>query len=245
LRVLELNGVNAGYGVGQVLHNVSFTIGAGEVVALVGPNGAGKSTALDVISGVLRPSRGNMTWDGHDLAKMSPARVVRSGVAHCPQGRRVFPYMSTEANLRVGAFTRKDHAAVKAEIDEFFGAWPVLGQRRGANAGTLSGGEQQILAIGRSLMSRPRLLLLDEPSLGLAPVLVSQVYEVLRHVITERGVSILLVEQNVVQALTLADRVLVLAGGRLVFEGMANDTDADQVASHYFEEAARGNGAGQ
>lgn len=243
--MLELKEVYAGYGVGQVLHDVSFAVSPGEVVTLVGPNGAGKSTTLDVISGVLRPSRGKMSLDGHDLAKMSPARIVSSGVAHCPQGRRVFPYMSTEANLRVGAYTRKDRGAVKDEVEQFLGAWPVLGRRRGSNAGTLSGGEQQILAIGRSLMSRPRLLLLDEPSLGLAPVLISQVYEVLQQVIAEREVSILLVEQNVVQALTLADRVLVLAGGKIVYEGMAKNTDADQVASHYFEETGRGNGAGK
>jgi len=242
--VLELKGVHAGYGVGQVLHDVSFTVAPGEVVALVGPNGAGKSTTLDVISGVLRPSRGRLAWEGQDLGRMSPAKVVTSGVAHCPQGRRVFPYMSTEANLRVGAYTRKDRSAVKAEVDEFLAAWPILDRRRSSNAGTLSGGEQQILAIGRSLMSRPRLLLLDEPSLGLAPVLISQVYEVLQHTMSERPLSVLLVEQNVVQALTLASRVLVLAGGRIVFEARAEDTDADEVASHYFE-ATNGNGTGQ
>jgi len=244
MSVLELKNVHAGYGVGTVLHDVSLEVQKGEVVALVGPNGAGKSTTLNLISGILRASRGTISWDGTEITKMSPSRIVASGIAHCPQGRRVFPYLSTELNLRIGAYSRADRGAVQGDIDQFLDAWPVLGRRRDSNAGTLSGGEQQILAIGRALMSRPKMVLLDEPSLGLAPVLITQVYEVLSQVIANGETAVLLVEQNVAQALTLADRIVVLAGGSTVFRAKAAETSADEVASHYFE-TQNENGSGQ
>lgn len=232
--MLEVSGLHAGYDVTEVLHDVSLTIGSGEVLAICGPNGAGKTTFLKVVSGLLRPTRGRVTWEEQNLLKMSAVEIVRSGVAHCPEGRRVFPRMSTEANLLLGAYTRKDRAAVKVEVAEFLSLWPVLGARRHSAAGTLSGGEQQILAIGRALMSRPRLLLLDEPSLGLAPVLIAQVYEGLKQLLAERELAVLLVEQNVSQALALASRVCVLAGGKVMFSAGTKDTSADEIGSHYF-----------
>lgn len=236
--MLTLNEVHAGYGMSKVLHGLSLHVDQSEVLAVCGPNGAGKSTLLRVISRQLALRRGEITWDGRSMVKTSSSHVVRSGIALCPEGRRVFPRMTTEENLLIGAYSRKDRAAVKSEIDAFLDRWPVVARRRESPAGLLSGGEQQILAIGRALMSNPRLLLLDEPSLGLAPVLIDQVYAALKELVADREISVLLVEQNVVKAMSLCDRVAVLSGGAISFSAEASATTPDEVGSHYFEKAA-------
>ena len=236
--MLELAEVHAGYGMTKVLHGVSLEVGEHEVLAVCGPNGAGKSTLLRVIARQVGVRRGEIVWDGRSVVSASPSRVVRQGIALCPEGRRVFPRMTTEENLLVGAYPRRDRAAARAEITAFLDRWPVIARRRNSPAGLLSGGEQQILAIGRALLSRPRLLLLDEPSLGLAPVLIDQVYAALAELVAERDLSVLLVEQNVVKAMSLCDRVAVLGGGRITFGARADETTPDVVGSHYFEKAA-------
>lgn len=233
--MLEVSDVSAGYGVTEVLHDLSLRVEPGEVLAVCGPNGAGKSTLLKVLSRQLRATSGTVTFKGDSLLKDSPARVVERGMALCPEGRRVFPRMTTEANLQLGAYSRKDRAAIDAEIEAYLDAWPVIKRRRTSPAGLLSGGEQQILAIGRAMMSNPSLLLLDEPSLGLAPVLIDQVYDGLKSLVQSTGISVLLVEQNVVKALELCDRIAVLTDGEIVFEADAADVTADEVGSHYFE----------
>jgi branched-chain amino acid transport system ATP-binding protein len=237
--VLDVLNLRAGYGVTEVLHDVSLTVQPGEVLAVCGPNGAGKSTLLKVLSRQLRATGGSVTFQGQSILKDSPARVVERGIAVSPEGRRVFPRMTTEANLQLGAYTRKDRAAIPADIEAYLDSWPVIARRRHSPAGLLSGGEQQILAIGRALMSRPSLLLLDEPSLGLAPVLIDQVYEGLKRLVADSGISVLLVEQNVVKALELCDRIAVLTDGRIGFESTAAAADADEVGAHYFAHAGK------
>ena len=233
--MLNVTNLSAGYGVTEVLHNLSLTVEPGEVLAVCGPNGAGKSTLLKVLSRQMRAASGTVTFKDENILKASPARVVERGMALCPEGRRVFPRMTTEANLQLGAYSRKDRGSIDKEIEKYFEAWPVIKRRRHSQAGLLSGGEQQILAIGRAMMSNPSLLLLDEPSLGLAPVLIDQVYEGLKTLVASTGISVLLVEQNVLKALELCDRIAVLTDGEIVFEANAADVEADEVGSHYFE----------
>jgi branched-chain amino acid transport system ATP-binding protein len=232
--VLVAKNITAGYGVTRVLHDVALHVGPGEVLAVCGPNGAGKSTLLRVLARQLRSTSGDVSFNGESLLKDSPSRVVERGIALCPEGRRVFPRMTTEENLQLGAYTRKDRKAIHAEIEDYFERWPVIARRRHSAAGLLSGGEQQIVAIGRAMMSEPSLLLLDEPSLGLAPVLIDQVYEGLKALVGRTGISVLLVEQNVHKALELCDRIAVLTDGQIVFEAAASETTADEVGSHYF-----------
>ncbi len=212
--------LSAGYGKATALYDVSLSVGDGEIVAILGPNGAGKTTLVNSIAGVLRPTAGSVTLDGVDLLSVAPHEINAQGVALVPEGRRIFARMTVAENLDIGAYTRQarqDHDSTLAWVHEIF---PRLGERRNQVAGTLSGGEQQMLAIGRALMSKPRLLLLDEPSLGLAPIIVQGIFEVLREV-NEAGVSILLVEQNAVEALELAGRGYVLEEGRIVGEDSA------------------------
>jgi branched-chain amino acid transport system ATP-binding protein len=217
LRVSELS---TGYGAIQALDGVTLEVDEGEVVALVGANGAGKSTLLRTISGLLKPWRGEITFGGVSLTGRSPAAIVRAGVVHVPEGRQILKRMTVAENLMIGGYSRKDRDAIKADIDEVFSRFGRLAERRDQPAGLLSGGEQQMLAIGRALVARPKLLILDEPSLGLAPVIVSELFKLIGR-LKEDGLTILLVEQNARQALRTADRGYVLETGRILHEGPA------------------------
>jgi branched-chain amino acid transport system ATP-binding protein len=206
----------------QALHGVSFEVRKGEIVTLIGSNGAGKSTTLMTLSGLLNPSSGSITFNDRDLLKTAPHQRTAAGLVQCPEGRRVFAEMSVEENLRLGAYARSDKAEIKKDIENIFAMFERLRERRNQLAGTLSGGEQQMLAIGRALLGRPALLLLDEPSLGLAPLLVREIFHKLQD-IRDAGVTILLVEQNAHLALEIADRAYVLETGCVVMEGAANE----------------------
>jgi len=218
--VLELTDVHVRYGNIRALQGVSLRVDTGELIALIGANGAGKTTTLRAISGLLRPSQGAITFDGTDLTSASTDRIVGLGISHCPEGRRIFGSLTVAENLRLGAVSVSDAAAAAAELENVFTLFPLLKERLGQAGGTLSGGEQQMLAIGRALMSRPRLLLLDEPSLGLAPLMVERIFETITE-LKRQGRTILLVEQNVHQALDVADRAYVLETGRIMLEGPA------------------------
>jgi branched-chain amino acid transport system ATP-binding protein len=231
--MLEVDAVTAGYGEFTALWDVTLRVQRGEAVAVVGPNGAGKTTLMRVISGLARIRAGDLRLDGRSLAGHAPHEIVRQGIAHVPEGRRIFPRLSVEENLKMGGFlpaARRHYGETLARVYELF---PVLAERRGQRAGTLSGGEQQMLAIGRALMSRPTLLLLDEPSLGLAPVMVLRLFEMIRRIRRE-GYTILIVEQNVRQVLSLVDRAYLLEVGRIRVEGRAADlADQDFVRKAY------------
>jgi len=216
--MLSVEDVYAGYGAIIALRGVSLHVEAGELVALVGANGAGKSTLMATIAGVLRPFRGQITFEGHSLLGLSPEEIVRQGIALVPEGRRIFPSLTVAENLRLGAATRRDPAAVQRDIEEICTRFPILGKRFHQPGGTLSGGEQQQLAIARALMSRPRLLMMDEPSLGLSPILVDEVFAMIGQ-LRASGVTVLLVEQNVERTLDIADRVYLLNTGRVECEG--------------------------
>jgi branched-chain amino acid transport system ATP-binding protein len=224
------------YGEIRALKGVTFRVGEGEVVALLGNNGAGKTTTLRAISGLLAPRDGDVVFEGSSLVGMASHAIVRRGVTHVPEGRRIFNRLSVLENLEMGAFTRSDDE-VRTDIDRVFGIFTRLQERRTQVAGTLSGGEQQMLAIGRALMAKPRLLLLDEPSMGLAPVLVEQIFETVQ-TINRQGVTILLVEQNAAMALSIAGRGYVLETGGIVLEGSARDlADNPEVRRAYLGEA--------
>ena len=220
--MLVLEDVHVRYGAIAALRGISINVEQGETVALIGVNGAGKSTTLMTIAGVLKPTQGTITFAGQSIVGRSPEDIVRKGLALVPEGRRVFPGLTVEENLRLGAAIRPDRAAVQRDIDEMCTRFPVLGERLNQAAGTLSGGEQQQLAIARGLMSRPSLLMLDEPSLGLAPMLVAEIFELVAQ-LRETGVTILLVEQNVERALEIADRAYLLNTGQIEFEGPAEE----------------------
>ncbi len=219
--LLEMKNVTVNYGGIQALRDVSLTVNTGEIVTLIGANGAGKSTTLRTISRLINPRSGQIFYDGKEIGSARPDEVVRRGIAQCPEGRRVLTRFSVLENLELGAYTRADRAAIRADIERQFSLFPILGERRNQAAGTLSGGEQQMLAIARAVMSRPRLLLLDEPSLGLAPLIVRDIFAVIRD-LHAQGVTILLVEQNAHLALQSADRGYVLEAGRVTIAGPAS-----------------------
>jgi len=225
--LLRLEGVDAFYGDLQALADVSFEVRDEEIVALVGANAAGKSTALRVISGLVAPRRGRVLLNDADLTGVPAHARVDRGIVQVPEGRRLFPFMTVTENLLLGAHAQRARGERDQTLAHVYGLFPVLGERRTQLAGSLSGGEQQMCAIGRALMARPRVLMLDEPTLGLAPVLVAKIFETVR-VINGQGVTVLLVEQNVRQALTLAHRACVLESGRLVLEGPARDLLGDE-----------------
>jgi branched-chain amino acid transport system ATP-binding protein len=202
-------------------------VGASEFVCLIGANGAGKSTTLKTISGLVPAAAGRIRFDGQDIQGRPAQAILKRGIAHCPEGRRVFPYMTVDENLAMGAYVRSDHAGVAADLDRVFGHFPILAERRRQPAGTLSGGEQQMLAIGRALMARPRLILFDEPSLGLAPTVVETVFSIIAG-IQRAGTTVLMVEQNAYMALQLATRAYVLEAGKIVLEGPAHALAEDE-----------------
>lgn len=212
--MLQIDNIDVYYGKIHALKGVSLTVNDGELVALIGSNGAGKSTTLRTISGLLRPKQGSISYNGQPIDKLPSHEIVRLGVVHCPEGRRVFGSLSVNENLRLGAVTQTDAALIERTRRDVYELFPRLAERSHQQAGTLSGGEQQMLAIGRALMSQPKLLLLDEPSLGLAPLLVESVFDIIQK-IKQRGVTILLVEQNAWQALDIADRGYVMETGKI------------------------------
>ncbi len=225
--LLVLDGVSAAYGLVQVLHGISLEVAHSEVVVVLGANGAGKTTTIRAICGMVSTT-GSIHLDGHDIAGKATADIARLGVAHVPQGRGTFADLSVEDNLQLGAFVRKDKD-VRADIDRWYEVFPVLGDRRQQSAGTLSGGEQQMLAIARALMSRPDLLLLDEPSLGLAPLIVQDLFHRLGDIKAELGTTMFVVEQNASLALAIADRAYVLEAGQIVLGGTAAELQEDDA----------------
>jgi len=219
--VLEVQDLYVRYATIRALQGVSLKVGQGELVALIGSNGAGKTTVLRTISGLLRPSGGTITFEAADITRAATDRIVALGISHCPEGRRIFGGLSVGENLRLGAVAQQNRQAAAADLEMVFALFPLLKERMSQAGGTLSGGEQQMLAIGRALMSRPRLLLLDEPSLGLAPLMVERIFETIA-ALKAQGRTILLVEQNVHHALDIADRAYVLETGRITLDGPAN-----------------------
>jgi branched-chain amino acid transport system ATP-binding protein len=218
--LLELKNVHAYYGAIHALKGVSMSVGDGEIVTLLGANGAGKSTTLKTISGLLRPRKGSIDFAGHDLTRRNATQIVKAGVAQSPEGRRLFARMTVLENLEMGAFQRTDKDGIATDMDRVFDLFPRLAERRNQKAGTLSGGEQQMCAMGRALLARPRLLLLDEPSMGLAPVLVERIFEIIVEINTQ-GTTVLLVEQNALMALEIAHRGYVLGTGKVALADTA------------------------
>jgi branched-chain amino acid transport system ATP-binding protein len=234
---LDVRELHVYYGEIHALKGVSLGVGKGEIVALLGPNGAGKTTALKTVSGLLPPRSGAIAFEGESVVGVPSHAIVHRGIAHVPEGRRIFNRLSVVDNLEMGAYVRSD-GAIREDMERVFTLFPRLRERRSQVAGTLSGGEQQMLAIGRALMARPRLLLLDEPSMGLAPVLVEQIFETIQG-INRAGTPILLVEQNAAMALTIAQRAYVLETGRVVLEGSARDlADNVEIRRAYLGEGA-------
>ncbi|WP_293914396.1 ABC transporter ATP-binding protein [Deinococcus sp.] len=231
--LLELNNLSVNYGAVQAVRDISLTVEAGEIVTLIGANGAGKTTTLRAISRMMKPRSGTLSFDGHDLLAVSADVVVRYGVAHSPEGRQVLARQSVADNLELGAFIRRDSAQIQADIRRMYERFPRLGERRGQLAGTLSGGEQQMLAIARALMSRPKLLLLDEPSLGLAPIIVLEIFGIIKE-LNAQGVTILLVEQNARLAMQSSHRTYVMEAGQITFSGPSAELANDERVLHAY-----------
>ena len=232
--LLKLEKLEVNYGPVRALKNVSLEVNSGEVVALLGANGAGKSTTLKAISALVKAKSGSITYSNQMISKLNPTQIVALGIAHSPEGRRVFPGMTVLENLRLGASQRRDKENIPADLERMFTMFPILRERKSQTAGTLSGGEQQMLALTRALMNRPKMLLLDEPSLGIAPLIVRQICATLKD-LKQAGTTILLVEQNVNIALELADRAYILRTGEIVLEGSAAELrrDSERVAQAY------------
>ncbi|MBB6281837.1 ABC transporter ATP-binding protein [Geobacillus subterraneus] len=231
--MLKVDHIDVFYGNIHALKGVSLEVNSGEIVTLIGANGAGKTTLLKTISGLLKPKNGDIVYEGVSIAGKAAQMIVKQGISHVPEGRRVFANMTVEENLELGAFLRKDKAGIQQDFAKVFELFPRLEERRKQLAGTLSGGEQQMLAIGRALMARPKLLLLDEPSMGLAPLLVKTIFRIIEE-INESGTTILLVEQNAHMALSIADRAYVIESGRVVLSGTASELQAsEQVKQAY------------
>ncbi len=227
MALLEFHDIDAFYGRVHVLHKVTLDVNAGEIVALIGSNGAGKTTTLRTISGLMHPAAGTITFAGRDITRTPASKIVEVGIGHSPEGRRLFPRLSVLNNLRMGAYSRRDPPGIKADIERAFTLFPRLKERQRQLAGTLSGGEQQMLAMGRALMARPKLLMLDEPSLGLAPILVETIFSIIRE-INSQGTPVLLVEQNAHKALDVAHRGYVLETGVIVETGTGKELLASE-----------------
>jgi branched-chain amino acid transport system ATP-binding protein len=231
--LLEIDDIVVAYGRIEALHGLSLTVAEGEVIALIGANGAGKTTTMRAISGLRPLSSGSIRFNGEDISKLRADLRVRLGLCQSPEGRGIFPGMTVGENLDMGAYTRRDKAGIAADLERVFGLFPRLQERRKQAAGTLSGGEQQMLAIGRALMSSPKLLLLDEPSMGLAPMLIQQIFNIITE-ISKQGTTILVVEQNAQQALSRADRAYVLETGRIVKEGTGESLLTDPAVKEAY-----------
>lgn len=228
MALLELKDLEVYYGMIQAIKGVSFEVKEGEVIALIGANGAGKTTILHTITGLLFPKKGSVMFEGTDITKIPAHKIVSLGMAHVPEGRRVFAQMSVYQNLKMGAFTRTDKDEIEASLEMVYKRFPRLEERRNQLAGTLSGGEQQMLAMGRALMSHPKIILMDEPSMGLSPILVNEIFDIIRSV-NEAGTTVLLVEQNAKKALGIANRAYVLETGRIVTSGDAKELMNDDA----------------
>lgn len=226
MALLEVNNIEVYYGLIKALKGVSFQVNKGEVVALIGANGAGKTTTLHTITGLLNAKSGSIIYDGKDITKTPAHKIVAMGMAHVPEGRRVFSQLSVYENLTLGAFTRRDKNEIAESLEKVYDHFPRLKERRNQTAGTLSGGEQQMLAMGRAIMSKPTLVVMDEPSMGLSPLLVNEVFDIIR-LMHDEGITVLLVEQNAKKALAIADRAYVLETGKIIMEGNAGELAND------------------
>lgn len=231
--MLKIKDIDVYYGNIQALRNVSIEVNKGEIVTLIGANGAGKSTLLKTISGLLKPKKGSIEFLDAAIDGRAAQTIVKDGISHVPEGRRVFANMSVEENLELGAYLRKDREGIKKDLDHVFELFPRLLERRKQQAGTLSGGEQQMLAMGRALMSKPKLIILDEPSMGLAPLMVKNIFNIIK-MVNDEGVTVLLVEQNAHMALSIADRAYVLETGNIVLQGTASELqESEEVKAAY------------
>ncbi len=236
MAMLEIKDIEVFYGMIQAIKGVSFEVNEGEVIALIGANGAGKTTILHTITGLLSPKSGSVIFEGQDITKIPAHKIVSLGMAHVPEGRRVFAELSVYENLKMGAYTRKDKTEVEQTLEMVYQRFPRLNERKNQLAGTLSGGEQQMLAMGRALMSHPKIIVMDEPSMGLSPILVNQIFEIIEEV-SKAGTTVLLVEQNAKKALSIADRAYVLETGKIVLDGDAKELlNDDAIKKAYLGE---------
>lgn len=227
MAMLEIKDIEVYYGVIQAIKGISFEVNEGEVIALIGANGAGKTTILHTITGLLSPKKGTVIFEGKDITKVPAHKIVSLGMAHVPEGRRVFAELTVYQNLRMGAYTRKDKAEIEQTLEMVYKRFPRLEERKNQLAGTLSGGEQQMLAMGRALMSKPRIVLMDEPSMGLSPIFVAEIFDIIKE-ISAGGTTVLLVEQNAKKALAIANRAYVLETGKIVLSGDADELMNDE-----------------
>ncbi|MCB1364717.1 MAG: ABC transporter ATP-binding protein [Rhodobacteraceae bacterium] len=241
--ILKVRNIESFYGPIMAIRGVSLDVREGQIVSILGANGAGKTTLMKTVSGVMDPEKGKIIFEGREIQGMEPHKVVEAGIVHVPEGREVFPLLSVDDNLSLGAYTRSDKAEIEADREIVFSYFPILKQRRAQEAGTLSGGQQQMLAIGRGLMGRPRIMLLDEPSLGLSPILVQEIFDILKRLNEERAMTMMLVEQNAAAALDLAHHGYVMEIGRIVMDGSAEDLlKSEDIQNFYLgvqEEGAR------
>lgn len=236
MAMLEIKDLEVYYGMIQAIKGVSFEVSEGEVIALIGANGAGKTTILHTITGLLEAKKGSVIFDGKDITKIPAHKIVSMGMAHVPEGRRVFSNLSVLQNLKMGAYTRKDKNEIEETLKTVYKHFPRLEERKNQPAGTLSGGEQQMLAMGRALMSHPRIILMDEPSMGLSPIFVNEIFDIIKEVSAE-GTTVLLVEQNAKKALSISDRAYVLETGKIVLEGKAEELlDNESIKKAYLGE---------
>lgn len=236
MAILEVKDLEVYYGMIQAIKGISFSVNEGEVIALIGANGAGKTTILHTVTRLINSKTGVIEFDGKDITKTAPHKIVEMGMSHVPEGRRVFSYLTVLENLLLGAYTRKDKAEIEETLNNVYQRFPRLKERKKQLAGTLSGGEQQMLAMGRALMSHPKIILMDEPSMGLSPIYVSEIFNIIKE-ISKSGTTVLLVEQNAKKALEIADRAYVLETGKIVLEGKASDlANDDSVKKAYLGE---------